>query len=152
DFFLPFQWQIQFKDSVQWLPLKSVLDTAFSTQTDTHLIQLLIPNASLTLDQCKIRLRVERCEGVWSESTPQLVRIHKDTGEFVVFPNPTMDEFVVRPATNKEVRIFTAYGRLQFTGRANETISTKAWDEGIYWIQLESESAVKTIAKLVVLH
>ena len=152
DFFLPFQWQIQFKDSVQWLPLKSVLDTAFSTQTDTHLIQLLIPNASLTLDQCKIRLRVERCEGVWSESTPQLVRIHKDTGEFVVFPNPAMDEFVVRWATNKEVRIFTAYGRLQFTGRANETISTKAWDEGIYWIQLESESAVKTISKLVVLH
>ena len=63
-----------------------------------------------------------------------------------------MDEFVVRWATNKEVRVFTAYGRLQFTGRANETISTKAWDEGIYCIQLERESAVKTIAKLVVLH
>jgi hypothetical protein len=152
DFYLPYEWQIQYKDSTQWLPLKAVLDTAFSTQTDTNLIQLVIPKVSITLDQYKVRLRVERCEGVWSESTPQLVRIYKDTGEYVVFPNPTLDEVVIRPSTSSEIRIYNAYGLLQFKGRANETISTKTWDEGIYWVQLEKGNAVKTISKLVVLH
>jgi hypothetical protein len=152
DFYLPYEWQIQYKDSTQWLPLKAVLDNAFSTQTDTNLIRLVIPKVSITLDQCKVRLRVERCEGVWSESTPQLVRIYKDTGEYVVFPNPTLDEVVIRPSTSSEIRIYNAYGLLQFKGRANETISTKTWDEGIYWVQLEKGNAVKTISKLVVLH
>jgi len=50
------------------------------------------------------------------------------------------------------VRIYNAYGRLQFTGRATETISTKTWDDGVYWVQLEKGNAVKTVAKLVVLH
>jgi hypothetical protein len=152
NFYLPHEWQIQYKDSAQWLSLKAVLDTAFSTQTDTNVIQLLIPNVSINMDQCKVRLRVERCEGVWSESNPQLVRIQKDAGDYVVFPNPTADELVIRPSTNHEVRIYNAYGRLQFTGRATETISTKTWDDGVYWVQLEKGNAVKTVAKLVVLH
>lgn len=152
DFFLPFQWQIQFKDSSQWLPLKAVLDTAFSTLTDINLIQLLISKATLALDECKIRLRIERCEGVWSESSPQKIVIRPDTGDYVVFPNPTLDEFVIRPSTENEVRVYTAYGRLQFTGRANKPISTKTWGEGVYWVQMESENAVKTISKLVVLN
>lgn len=152
DFYLPYEWQIQFKDSTQWLPLKSVSNTAFSTQTDTNVIQLLIPKVSITLDQCKVRLRTERCEGVWSESTSQMIRVYQDTGEYVVFPNPAFDEFVIRPSTSGEIRIFNAYGRLQFKGRASETISTKAWDDGIYWVQMEKKNVYKTISKLVVLH
>jgi hypothetical protein len=128
------------------------LKTAFSTQTDTNLIRLVIPNVSITMDQCKVRLRLERCEGVWSESTPQLLSIQKDTDDYAVFPNPTFDEVIIHPSTNDEVRIYNAYGRLQFSGRANEIISTKAWDNGIYWVQLENKSVFKTISKLVVLH
>jgi hypothetical protein len=152
NFYLPYEWQIRCKDSTQWLPLKSILKTAFSTQTDTNVIQLLIPNVTITLDQCKVRLRMERCEGVWTESTSQMVSVYQDTGEYVVFPNPTFDEVVIRPSSSDEVRIYNAYGRLQFKGHANETISTKAWDNGIYWVQLENKSVFKTISKLVVLH
>jgi hypothetical protein len=97
-------------------------------------------------------LRLERCEGVWSESTPQLLSIQKDTDDYAVFPNPTFDEVVIRPSSSDEVRIYNAYGRLQFKGHANETISTKAWDDGVYWVQLEKKNVSKTISKLVVLH
>jgi hypothetical protein len=152
NFYLPYEWQIRCKDSTQWLPLKSVLKTAFLTQTDTNVIQLLIPNVTITLDQCKVRLRMERCEGVWTESTSQMVRVYQDTGEYVVFPNPTFDEVVIRPSSSDEVRIYNAYGRLQFKGHANETISTKAWDDGVYWVQLEKKNVSRTISKLVVLH
>ncbi len=81
-----------------------------------------------------------------------MVSVYQVTGEYVVFPNPTFDEVVIRPSSSDEVRIYNAYGRLQFKGRANETISTKAWDDGVYWVQLEKKNVSKTISKLVVLH
>ncbi|MFM7638604.1 MAG: T9SS type A sorting domain-containing protein [Bacteroidota bacterium] len=152
DFYLPHQWQIQPKDSAQWLPLKDVLDTSFSTKTDTQSIQLWIPNAPLALDQCKIRLRLERCKGQWTESMPQSIEIRPDTGAYAVYPNPTLDEVVIRPSNYQEVRIYDVYGHLQFTGAANKTISTKFWDAGIYWVQVEKNNTAKTIAKFVVLH
>jgi hypothetical protein len=152
DFYLPFQWQIQWKDSMQWLPLNSVLDTAFSTKTDTHEIQLNIPKASLKLDQAKVKLILERCEGVYSESAPQWIRIHPDTGDYRVFPNPASDQIEIRPSTNQEVKIYNVYGCLQFKGLANSPISTKDWDEGVYSVQIVKGGNVKTNTKLVVLH
>jgi hypothetical protein len=152
NFYLPYHWQIQWKDSLLWLPLKSVLDTAFSTKTDTHEIQLKIPKATLKLDQAKVKLILERCEGLYSESAPQRIRIYPDTSDYRVFPNPASDQIVIRPSTNQEVKIYTIYGRLQFKGLANSAISTKDWDEGIYSVQIVKGGTVKTISKLVVLH
>lgn len=152
NFFLPFQWQIQFKDSARWLSLKDVLDTAYSTKTDTHSIQLWIPNVSLDIDQCKIRLRMERCEGVFVESAPKKIDIFPDTGAYTVFPNPTLDEVVIRPSNYHLVSIYDVYGHLQYKGSADKSISTRSWEAGIYWVQVEKNNTEKTIAKLVVLH
>lgn len=152
DFFLPFQWQIQFKDSVRWLSLNDVLDTAFSTKTDTHSIQLCIPNASLDLDQCKIRLRMGRCEGMFVESAPKKIDIFPDTGVYTVFPNPTLDEVEIRPSNYDVVSIYDVYGHLQYEGSATKSISTQSWDAGIYWVQVEKNNTQKMVTKLVVLH
>jgi hypothetical protein len=153
NFYLPHEWQIQHKDSVRWLPLTSVLATsAFTTKTDTNLIELVIPSVSQQIDQYKVRLRIQRCEGVWSTSTPQQLQVTKDTGDYRIYPNPTADKVSVRPTTNNKIRIYNSFGRLVFSGAANEVISTKDWEDGIYWVKLEEQTAIKTIGKLVVLH
>jgi hypothetical protein len=153
NFYLPHEWQIQHKDSVRWLPLTSVLSTsAFTTKTDTNLIELVIPNVSQQIDQYKVRLRIQRCEGIWSISTPQKLQISKDTGDYRIYPNPTADKVSVRPSTNNEIRIYNSFGRLVFSGAANEVISTKDWEDGVYWVKLEEQTAIKTIGKLIVVH
>jgi hypothetical protein len=80
------------------------------------------------------------------------LQVTKDTGDYRIYPNPTADIVSVRPTTNNEIRIYNSFGRLVFSGAANEVISTKDWEDGIYWVKLEEQSAIKTIGKLVVLH
>jgi hypothetical protein len=153
NFYLPYEWQIQNKDSVKWLPLSNVLDAVeFSTKTDTNMIKLVIPSISCKLNEYKIRLMVQRCKGIWTESKPQRLVVSKDTNDYRIYPNPTADKVVVHPYTQSQIKIYNSFGDVVFSGSAAEIINTKEWDNGVYWVKLAEQKVNKTIGKLVVLH